>query len=199
MTELEKLAVAQALYKAIAAAVSTKDPDSLRGRMDAAAIKGYEATGAKGFDLRLNGRKVGTYTVRVSRPVRRTDLAVTDREAFEAWCVANGIADATVEWRVSVPEVLMGNQGEAIDLLMRTGVLSAREVARVGDIEIMDAKRRMEETGEVPDGCVPITVDEPSRPLGTTLKVDAELVAEALGDCLPAALAGLLAEGGDAA
>ena len=42
-------------------------------------------------------------------------------------------------------------------------------------------------------------MDEQPRPLGTTLRVDVDKVAAALGDGLPAALAGLLAEGGDAA
>lgn len=199
MTDLEKLTIAQALYKAIAAAVSTKDPDSLRGRMDVAAIRGYEATGAKGFDLRLAGRKVGTYSVRVSKPVHRTDLVVRDRAGFEGWCVANGIAEARESWKVADGLALDEEERDAFQRLVRAGVIRRHVLVDVTDVTLVDAKRHMAETGEVPDGCEAIVVDEPSRPVGTTLRVDVALVADALGDGLPGALAGLLADGGEAA
>ena len=199
MTDLEKLTIAQALYKAIAAAVSTKDPDSLRGRADVAAIKAYEATGAKGFDLRLRGRKVGTYSVRVSKPVHRTDLAVRDRAEFEGWCMANDMAETRECWTVRDGLMLGDEERAAFDLLVRSGVIRRHIDVLVTDITLVDARRHMAETGEVPDGCEAIVVDEPSRPVGTTLRVDVALVADALGDGLPGALAGLLADGGEAA
>lgn len=52
-----------------------------------------------------------------------------------------------------------------------------------------------EEDGAVPDGCAPEVVEEPVCWLGTTLRVDPEKVAQALGKGLPQAIAGLLGEG----
>ena len=46
--------------------------------------------------------------------------------------------------------------------------------------------------GELPDGCYIEKVEEPPRWLGTTLRVDPEKVAGALGESLPWAVKGLL-------
>lgn len=86
---VEKLAIAQACYKTIAGIVSTKDPDSLRGMCDQDAIANYLSTGAKSYDVRLMGEKVGTYSVRVNKPKRVEKLRVTDMDAYVAWCVEN--------------------------------------------------------------------------------------------------------------
>ena len=59
MNNLEKLAVAQAVYKAVGAIVSTKDHDSLRGQIDAELIEQFEADGTDRKRLMLNGQEVG--------------------------------------------------------------------------------------------------------------------------------------------
>ena len=50
--------------------------------------------------------------------------------------------------------------------------------------------KRIEKTGELPDGCVGYV--EPPAPTGTTIKVDSEKVATALGMTLPQAVVHLL-------
>lgn len=92
MTELkpvEKLAIAQAVYKTVAGIVSTKEKDNLRGMCDKDAIANYLSTGAKSYDVRLMGEKVGTYSVRVSKPRHDERLKVVDMDAYVAWCVEN--------------------------------------------------------------------------------------------------------------
>jgi len=93
LTPVEKLAVAQAFYKRAAEAVSTKDPDSLRGQADEFYRGMYEQTGAKSFDVKLLGRKVGTYSV-VTTKARdggeRVELKVTDVDAYMSWALLHG-------------------------------------------------------------------------------------------------------------
>lgn len=93
LTDVERLAIAQAFYKAVAKLVETKNPDNLRGRIDAMYKKLYESTGAKSFDMKLFGGKVGTYSIAVTKPTEsksRTELKVDDEEAYARWAVANG-------------------------------------------------------------------------------------------------------------
>lgn len=198
ITDMERLAIAQALFKAISSVVSTKDPDSLRGRVDARAIENYKSTGAKSFDLTLNGTKVGSFSVRLSRAVHRVDFVVGDREACLRWCVENGLArTATTYEAVELDGGLDKSQVDALDLLLSTGALKGRAAVASPDLAIADAKRHFEETGELPDGCALELVDEPSVPIGTLLKVDPALVAQAMGNELSNAVAGLLAEGAE--
>ena len=198
LTEMESLIIAQALFKALSAAVSTKDPDSLRGRMDAEAIANYAKTGAKSFDLTLNGTKVGSFTVRLSKAVHRVDFVAADRDACLHWCVENGLAETVTTYEAASPaDGWDEQQAHALDLLLSTGALRANTTVMSPDLAISDAKRHFEETGELPDGCRLEAVDEPSVPIGTLLKVDPALVAQAMGNELPNAVAGLLAEGAE--
>jgi hypothetical protein len=90
---IEKLAIAQAFQKRIGDMVSTKDPYNLRGQVDGEIRKMYEQTGAKSFDVRILGEKVGSYSVTVSKPkpqTRRVEIAVLDPQEFREWCEANG-------------------------------------------------------------------------------------------------------------
>lgn len=91
-SDQERLCIAQALYSYLAAEVSTKDPHNLRGRVNDAFHGMYQVCGAKSFDLMLNGKKVGTYSLSVTKPVHVTRLEVTDRPAFERWALENGYA-----------------------------------------------------------------------------------------------------------
>ena len=63
MSDIERLTVPQALLKTVTKYTSTKDPDSLRARADADMLANYERMGMKSVDLRVNGEKVGTYSV----------------------------------------------------------------------------------------------------------------------------------------
>ena len=169
MNDIERLTVAQAVYKAVADMVSTKDPDSLRSRADADMLANYERMGMKSVDLRINGEKVGTYSVKVSKPTTsttRTRLVVDDSEEAYRWAVRSA-TDEFEDWCIA-----------NIDRFCQYA---------------------LDEFGEVADGAHVVTEEtdaQPERATGTVLKVDPPKVAHALGVQLPYAVAGLL-EGGE--
>lgn len=199
MNDLQKLAIAQALYKVIAETVGTKDPGSLRSRMDDQIIANYGETGAKNFDIMLNGTKVGTYSIRFSKAANYQELIVTDHEAFVEWCCENGVAKVERSYSVKpLNEDITEAERQAYQLLMSTGVITANDVVHTTNFALDDAKRCFESTGEVPAGCEVETINEESEPIGTTLRVDPKSVAKAMGEDLPSAVIGFLSEGGDA-
>ena len=98
MRDIERLAILQAIYKAVGEAVDTKNPDSLRGQVDARYRELYYETGAKSYDVVMDGEKVGTYSMRFSKPTaedHHIELAITDREEFDRY-ITDGVnlADA---------------------------------------------------------------------------------------------------------
>lgn len=169
MNDIERLAVAQAMYKAVAGMVSTRDPDSLRARADADMLENYERMGMKSVDLRVNGEKVGTYSVNVSKPTgaaKTSRVVVDDSEAAYRWAMT-AAADEYEDWCIA-------------------------------NIDRFCAYA-LSEFGEVADGARVVTEEtaaQPERATGTVLKVDPPKVAHALGVQLPYAVAGLLT-GGD--
>lgn len=70
MSDLEKLAVAQAVYKAVGEVVSTKDPDSLRGRESARLLEQYQEEGIDRKRLMVNGVEVGSLSVTKQQPTQ---------------------------------------------------------------------------------------------------------------------------------
>lgn len=99
LSDIEKLAIAQAFYKSIAEVVSTKDPGNLRGTVDAHFRDLYEQTGAKSFDLKLFGEKVGTYSLTLAKPTpesKRLDFEVSDKAAFMEWVKRSGMFQ--IDW-----------------------------------------------------------------------------------------------------
>ena len=199
MNDLQNLAIAQALFKVISGAVSTRDPDSLRSRMDAQVIETYANTGAKNFDLRLKGQKVGTYSIRFSKAVHDVELVVNDRSAFIDWCCENGLAKAQTNFTVKAPTSnMMEAERKAYDLLRASGIITEETVVHTQNFALDDAKAMFKRTGVIPDGCTVEMIDEQSEPIGTTLRVDPTLVATAMGSDLPGVVIGLLTDGGDA-
>lgn len=81
---MEQLAIKQALYKTIAADVSTKG-DSLRNAIDGAIIEQYERSGAKSYDVKVNGEKVGSYSVRLSKDKKEKVPRIENADAFQRW------------------------------------------------------------------------------------------------------------------
>lgn len=166
LTDAERLYVAQAVFKRVSEAVSTKDAGSLRSRCDEEMRRVYDETGFRSADAKLFGEKVGTYSVRLSKPVpasTETRLVVEDPEAVLAWA-RDEATDERAEWE--------------------------RETA--GEF----AEWCLARYGEVPDGCraeEAVHEAEPARVTGTTLKVDPERVAEVMRERMPGAtVAGLL-------
>ena len=93
MTDTERLAIAQAFYSAVGEMVSTKNPGNLRDRVNDEYKRLYELTGAKSFDVKLQGEKVGTFSLTVSKPtesVASTALEVVDKAALAEWAAVNG-------------------------------------------------------------------------------------------------------------
>lgn len=95
LNSVEKLAVAQAIQNAIGDLVKTKNPDNLRGEVDALMIERYESDpmGAKSFDVKLFGQKVGTYSLTVSKPKPQSEhveITVNDEAEFRRWCEREG-------------------------------------------------------------------------------------------------------------
>lgn len=76
---LERLAVAQALYKELGEIVSTKTPYSLRGMCDADLRADFEEDGTDRRRITINGVEVGKLSVKVTKPskpkVVQTDIA----------------------------------------------------------------------------------------------------------------------------
>ena len=167
--QIERLAIEQAVYNAIGADVSTRDPDNLRAEVNAYYHDLYEQTGATGFEVRINGQKIGTYgfsKVRGQKAHTERIVTVTDRAAL--------LADESDEFN----DWLSAYVTEHIDEL---------------------AVQYCTETGELLDGMAVVEREHPAtpdtiRPNGT-LRVRPERVAAALGNALPATIAGLL-EGG---
>lgn len=172
LSPMEKLAVAQAFYKAVSEVVSTKDPASLRSQVDGQMREQFErmrqaGTAPKSFDVELMGRKVGTYSITTTKATpqeERVEFVVEDQAAFDMWAMDNGFA----------------KQAVVID---HAAVMA-----------------HFEQTGDVPDGCYPRNVVVPAVEGGyiksTSLRVDKEKVVRALGTQLESATYQLLEEGG---
>jgi hypothetical protein len=144
-------------------------PDNLRGQVNGFYLDLYQRTGATGFEVRVNGQKVGTYGFSKvkGKPERTvTELRVTDVDALRA-DESDEFNDWLGAWLTDhLPEL-------AVQYATETG-------------ELLDGMELVEvTTPAVPDGI---------RPNGT-LRVKPERVAAALGNALPATIAGLL-EGG---
>lgn len=169
MNSIEQLAIEQAVYNAIGADLKTGVPDNLRGEVNGFYLDMYERTGATAFEVRLNGQKVGTYGFNKvkGQPERTvTELRVTDHAAL--------MADESDEFADWLGRYITDHMDElAIAYATETG-------------ELLDGMECVTET-------IPGTPDT-IRPNGT-LRVKPEKVAAALGNALPATIAGLL-EGG---
>lgn len=166
MNDIERLAIEQAVYNVIGADLKTGVADNLRGQVNGFYLDLYQQTGATGFEVRLNGQKVGTYGFnRVKGTPERTvtELRVTDMDALRAYDDAD------------------------FDEFCARWVLD-----HIGEIAVQYAAK----TGELPDGVEYVTETVPAtpdtiRPNGT-MRIRPEKVAAALGNALPATIAGLL-------
>ena len=105
LTREELLYMEQAIYKAVADDVSARDPESLRSAVDAEIIGDYERDGIKSRDARVNGEKVGTYTVRVKKPSASDVPVIRDRGAFVAWLAEN--VEYATEYAMDSPGFLV--------------------------------------------------------------------------------------------
>ena len=166
---IERLAIEQAVYNAIGADLKTGVTDNLRGEVNGFYLDLYQRTGATGFEVRVNGQKVGTYgfsKVKGTPERTVTELRVTDMAALRA-----DRSEDFNDW------------------------LTRHIDAHLDELAVQYAT----ETGELLDGMEHVTETIPATPDGIrpngTLRVRPEKVAAALGNALPATIAGLLGGG----
>ena len=119
-SELERFAVAQALYKAIAAQVKTGEPDNLRGRVDDMLRADYKEKGTDRYRLKVGGVEVGTLSLRLGRA--QTRLIVEDETAFLDWLFDDGIG--------YLHEFIRSPKGRALVDFMASAIIADGEVPR---------------------------------------------------------------------
>lgn len=158
LTDIERLTLAQALYKMAGELVDTKNPDSLRSAVDEGFLRLYEETGSKSFDVKLNGEVVGTYSLRFSKPKEseaRNSFEVSDYEALAKWF-----------------------DGVPVETILHYAALDLTQFA----------EWYFTHTGELPEGCELVKVVTPAigkEYQGGTLKIDVEKVKSAANSLLP--------------
>lgn len=113
MKDLEKLAIAQALYKAIGSVVSTKDKDSLRSKCDKYLQDLYADGVTDRLILKLNDTQVGSLTLRKSRGEDKVTAQISDIELYLAWI---GEADYAIQ-----AKLLSGGEKEIAKYIKETG------------------------------------------------------------------------------
>ena len=166
LNDVQRLAIAQALYKCAAELVDTKNPDSLRSRVDRGYKELYEQTGSKSFDVLLNGQQVGNYSIRFSKPQpekMRYSFEVQSYEDLAKWITANCTDD-------DFSDFIAENMEQFAEWIFN-------------------------KTGEICGGCDTVQVITPAVEktyLGGTLKIDAQAVQDATRDALPVFVTNLL-------
>ena len=168
MNPIELLALKQAIYKAVANDVKTKEPDNLRGKIDEYYRNVYEQTGGKSFNVNLDGEKVGTYTLKFSKP----------RESQTIQCFVVDDYIELAEWYDKLPD-------EEIRMYC------ARNLGEIAEFY-------WAEYGEIPDGCQLEYIDTepvPEQLISGDLRIDPKAVEKVMGERLGPAVAGLLGDG----
>ena len=116
----DEIILAQALFNALGKMVSTKSTYNMRFDDDQNLLELYESTGAKTFDRRINGVKVGTSTIKVEPEKSKFMLNVVDQDAFEKWLLETGMGRQEIVY----------NEQEIFDYFTCTGEEPAG--ARIG-------------------------------------------------------------------
>ena len=187
MNDIQRLCVAQALYKVIAGAVKTRTPGNLRSVLDAELVRMYEQTGAKSFDIKDDyGTKIATASSTV-----KGGWEVTDPDAFDAWRRESGfLADRQViDWGVLTDE-----QEEAVE---RFALSICPGAAVKVQAEVEDWTGAVSRSGALAidsDGCVVPGVEWREGVASTALRVDPQAVASSIGRMGGASLADILAD-----
>lgn len=169
LNDMERLFVGQALFKRLGEQMSTKDPDSLRGREDQLLAARYAASGAKSYDAVLLGRKVGTYSVKVSKQTPKATETVFSVQS----------TPAATEWARQNPGEVADYVQDHLEDFLRYCWERYGEIPDGCTVTEVDVPAR------------------PGRVTGTTLKVDPHEVSIALRDGLPGSgpIVGLLEAG----
>lgn len=187
MNDIQRLCVAQALYKAIAGAVKTRTPGNLRSVLDAELVRMYEQTGAKSFDVRMDdGTKVATASSTV-----KGGWEVTDPDAFDAWRREAGFLNdrQIIDWGVLTDEQEEAVERFALSICPGAAVKVQTEVEDWTGAVARDGKCAIDS-----DGCVVPGVEWREGVASTSLRVDPQAVASSIGRMGGASLAEILAD-----
>ena len=160
---LTRLAIAQAVYKAMGDQLATnggKHGNNIRTEADDMLRASFDTLGTDRIALEVNGERVGTLSARITKPTNEIGYSLTNPGEL-------------VEW-------LRSGEGYAV----LTEVVKKQWKAI--------AKASVDMDGEVPPGIDASTYSVPARWDGTTLRVDVAKVRDALGTGLPAAVAGVI-------
>jgi hypothetical protein len=138
---------------------------------DAEVIGNYRNMGAKSYDINVNGQKVGTYSVRMSREKPATEER----------------------------KLVVENGAQLVDFV-QSGECREERAEYIALMAHNFAEWMLETYGIVADGCKVVSETVPATPpqvLGTTLRVDADKVGRALVGYLPTTIAGFIGGGDD--
>lgn len=169
LSDLQRLAVAEAMGKAIKDVTNPRGgahgAPTLRTECDDALRQMYETEGVDRKRIVINGTEVGTLSACLSKPENGVRVVMRDGADFLYWLRSSDGGRAALARAIVDPKT-------------QQALIDAATV-----------------DGELPDGCCAEQYDKPAQWLGTVLRVDKRSVAQALGDSLPSAVAGLLAGG----
>jgi hypothetical protein len=162
LTPDQRLVAVTAIQKVINEAVKTNTPGNVRAEADEY-MKAKLPDGGS-YQIRVDGKKIGTYSVIAKEVGEGIDVYMSDDAAFNDWVRdEEAVGNAAIEWVLA-------------DRKRREAF--ARHIAEV--------------TGVIPDG-VEVYQQRPHLELSTKLsQVKPEQVAEVLGGALPTAVVGLL-------
>lgn len=195
LNDLQNLAIAQAIYKAIGGVVSTKEEGSLRREIDEIAKKDYEESGIKSRSILINGTKVGSLTVRESADTRGKVLRVCDRDSFTKWCEKSH-ENVSYEFAITTDDKgVIGQFTQQAEKLNKMGFSIKTISATASVLNEREVLAKAAEDGELPDGCEVVETGSAPSFAGTLLRVDSRAVASAVGSELPTMVNGLLTNG----
>lgn len=80
--ELAKFAVLQSLYKRLGELLGTKNPDNLRGQVDADLLDLWKRHGVDRQRLQIGDATVGYVALKFSKPAKRAVIIVNDADAL---------------------------------------------------------------------------------------------------------------------
>ena len=163
---VERVAFLTALQKKVKEHLDAHAADNLRTQLDDELRNLYVQMGVSKLDLKVNGKKVGTVSARLSK----TKVEVVPQ--------VKSVAEF-VDW------IMTSDSG--IDTLTRLITLYPDKVLECAT-----------QDGELPGGCEMVKHEVAESWLGTTLRVDADKVADAYQGQLPQRIYGLLGDGENA-
>lgn len=159
---VRRMALAQALYKAVSAEVKTGDEFNLRGEFDAIMRERFAEArklglSPKSFDVNIDGKKVGTYSIAVTEPkpeATETRLRMEDADKLLAWALERGFVNVDMAkvtgWFAETGEVPDGCAPYERTTPAVEGGAIARTTLRVDVSKVTDAIEM--ELGEMVSG-----------------------------------------------